>query len=77
MGDFYSIEELREKIIEIDAKLEEGFVQGRLDSRMTESEWRASLVVVREQRDRYWAMYEKQTGSGNRGKTISLLPADD
>lgn len=77
MASFYTDEELRLKIIALDTKLEEGYTQGRLDSRMSEQEWRASMEALRQQRDYYLDLWKTQTGDDSLGQNVTMLPSDD
>lgn len=70
----YTAEELATLIKAADVKLSQGFTQGRLDTGMSEQEWRASMAELRKQRDYYEGLWKSRTG--NAGNVVALLPAN-
>lgn len=72
--NLYTTPELEALIKELDLKISEGYTQGRLETGMSEQEWRASVAEMRRQRDYYFKMWQQQSGNG--GGIVALLPAD-
>lgn len=70
----YTVEELVALIKAADVKLSQGFTQGRLETGMSEQEWRQSMAELRKQRDYYYGLWKSQTG--NAGNVVALLPAN-
>lgn len=70
----YTTEELVTLIKALDVKINQGFTQGRLDTGMSEQEWRTSVAEMRKQREYYFQMWQQQSGNG--GNIVSLLPAN-
>lgn len=70
----YTTAELVVLIKALDVKLAEGFTQGRLDTGMSEQEWRASVAEMRQQRDYYYKLWQQQSGGG--GGIVAVLPQD-
>jgi hypothetical protein len=77
MAALYTDEELRTKILALNEKIDEAYSRGRINTRMTEQEWHASIVSMERQRDMYWELYKEHTGDSSLGVNITLLPADD
>lgn len=71
----YTAAELVVLIKQLDIELNTPFTQGRLDTGMSEQEWRVSMAEKRQQRDYYYRLWQQQVGNG--GSVTELLPADD
>ena len=71
----YTQAEQAAEIQTLDCKLAEGFTQGRMDTGMSEQEWRASMVEVRKQRDYYYGLWNNL--AGNLGGIVAMLPEDN
>lgn len=70
----YTTEELATLIKALDVKIGEGFTQGRLDTGMSEQEWRSSVAEMRKQREYYFQLWQQQSGNG--GNVAAVLPVD-